>query len=84
MLARLIQSLLLQSGLKAPDDDNLIGFDNTPHSEFAAPPISTMEMGIEEFGREISRCLIDLIEGRKVSFIPPKPKWIPRSTCRFE
>lgn len=83
ILARLVQSLLQQEGIKTPDDVNLIGFDNTAHSEFASPPISTVDLGVEAMGAAISQCLIDLIEGREPSYLPPSPRWIPRLTSRF-
>lgn len=83
ILARLVQSLLLQEGFHTPEDVNLVGFDNTAHSEFAVPPISTVDLGVEEMGRMISQCLIDLIEGRAPAYRPPSPRWIPRLTCRF-
>lgn len=80
LLAQLVQSFLLQAGIRCPEDVRLIGFDNTPHSTFASPAITTVDLGIEELGAEVCRCLIELIEGREVHFVPPAPKWVQRAT----
>lgn len=84
MLAHRVMTLLKQENVRIPDDLSLVGFDNTSHSEFAFPPIATVDLGMESLGREVTRCLIDLIEGRKLEFTPPVPRWIARPSCRLD
>lgn len=83
MLAHRVLTLLQKENLKVPDFLSLAGFDNTSHSEFAFPPIATVDLGMDHLGREVTRCVIDLIEGRTPRFVPPVPRWLPRPSCRL-
>lgn len=83
MLAHKVLTLLQKENLKVPDYLSLAGFDNTSHSEFSFPPIATVDLGMESLGREVTRCVIDLIEGRTPHFTSPVPRWIPRPSCRL-
>lgn len=56
---------LTQLGVSVPDDVAIVGFDNW--EIFAAatrPPLTTIDMGLVELGRQAGLCLLDLIDGQ--------------------
>lgn len=58
---------LTHLGVSVPDDVAVVGFDNW--EIFAAatrPPLTTVDMGLVELGRQAGLCLLDLIDGHKV------------------
>ncbi|WFE76669.1 LacI family DNA-binding transcriptional regulator [Roseinatronobacter sp. S2] len=58
---------LTHLGVSVPGDVAIVGFDNW--EIFAAatrPPLTTIDMGLVELGRQAGLCLLDLIEGREV------------------
>lgn len=59
---------LTHLGVGVPDDVAIVGFDNW--EIFAAatrPPLTTIDMGLVELGRQAGLCLLDLIDGREVA-----------------
>jgi DNA-binding LacI/PurR family transcriptional regulator len=51
---------LAAAGLRVPDDVAVIGFDNVPVSEFAVPPLTTIEPGTAQ----IAQLAVDLLAAR--------------------
>jgi LacI family transcriptional regulator len=53
---------LQDAGINIPDDISLVGFDNTYVCEFMTPPLTTIEIPIEELGRSAVQLLMSSIE----------------------
>jgi DNA-binding LacI/PurR family transcriptional regulator len=50
--------------LRVPDDLATMSFDDTPVAAMASPPISAVRQPFEELGREATRVLLSVAEGR--------------------
>lgn len=53
-----------QHGLSVPEDLSLVGFDNTL-SKFLAPPVTTVEMPIQEIGKTAIRLVMERIQNNR-------------------
>lgn len=66
-IARGVVDALRERGIKVPQDVSVIGFDNW---EIVAaqtrPPLTTIDMGLRELGREAGLTVLALAEGRPV------------------
>ena len=49
---------LRESGLRVPEDVSVIGFDNIHLSEYAAPPLTTVNVPREQIGLAICAALL--------------------------
>jgi DNA-binding LacI/PurR family transcriptional regulator len=56
-------SVLAEAGRRVPDDVAVVGFDDSPVSATTNPPLTSVRQPIEEMGEEMTRLLIDAIEG---------------------
>ncbi len=54
-------------GVKVPEDLSVIGFDDIPWAQFSSPPLTTIEMPIEEMAAEAIDRLMKRIDGHKLS-----------------
>lgn len=50
------------AGIKIPDELSIIGFDNIFGSDFTSPPLTTIEMPLEQVGGEAVRALLATFE----------------------
>lgn len=66
-------SALAESGRRVPDDIALVGFDNTPESEFFQPPLTTVATNMTEVGRTAVLELHRLIEAKLQGQDPGAP-----------
>ena len=62
-----------EKGLHIPDDIGIIGFNDSPMSQYTFPPLSTMHVNTEFMGEQALFSLLELIDGRKI----PVRKTIP-------
>jgi len=53
---------LRELGVRVPDDVAVTGWDNIPHSEYTAPPLTTIEAHVEEIAAQTVDLLIKRIE----------------------
>ena len=53
-----------EAGLAVPDDLAVVGFDNIPLSSYFDPPLTTVEIPIQEIGAASMKMLIGLLSGR--------------------
>jgi DNA-binding LacI/PurR family transcriptional regulator len=55
---------LSATGRRVPEDVALIGFDDTPDSALANPPLTTIRQPIRDLGRTMAQVLLERIAGR--------------------
>lgn len=65
-LAIALTKILLNLGLKVPDDCSLIGFDNTRHGELTRTPFTSMDHPKQELGRLAAESLIKKINNPNI------------------
>ena len=64
-IARGVVDALRERGVAVPSDVSVVGFDNWEVMAGAArPPLTTIDMNLEEMGRETGRLLMELIGGK--------------------
>src|SRR5437764_13382804 len=52
---------LYESGLRAPDDMSVVGFDDMPYASWMTPPLTTIRQPLVEMGRVATTMLLLLI-----------------------
>jgi len=62
-----------EKGLKIPEDIGIVGFNDSPNSEYTYPPLSTVHVNTEFMGEQSLVSIIERIEGRQI----PIKKVIP-------
>ena len=62
-LAFIVVNSLIQEGIKVPNDIAVIGYDNTPHSRWMNPSISTIHQSVNFMGKQSFNLLNKLIRG---------------------
>ena len=64
-IARGVIDALRERSIFVPSDVSVVGFDNWEvMAEAARPPLTTIDMNLEEMGRETGRLLMELIGGK--------------------
>lgn len=48
-----------QHGLRIPEDIAVVGFDDHPLAQYAAPPLTTVRLSFEAMGRQAGKMLLD-------------------------
>ncbi|MFD6415192.1 LacI family DNA-binding transcriptional regulator [Streptomyces sp. NPDC060194] len=73
-IARGVADQLRDRGVKVPTDVALVGFDNWEvFAETTRPPLTSIDMNMEELGRVAARRLLDLIDGTPRSGVERLP-----------
>ncbi|MEN3304078.1 MAG: LacI family transcriptional regulator [Micromonosporaceae bacterium] len=57
-----VLSVLGQAAISCPDQVSLIGFNDMPHLDKLAPPLTTVRLPLAEMGAQAARILLDKIE----------------------
>ncbi len=73
---------LQRRSLLVPDDVSLVGFDDLPTSQFAIPPLSTVQQPAYELGRLAASAMLDLLAGNKPGAELPPPRFVARESSR--
>jgi len=55
---------LAACGVDVPNDVSVVGFDDIPWAQYSAPPLTTIEMPIEDMAAEAVETLLRSIDGR--------------------
>jgi DNA-binding LacI/PurR family transcriptional regulator len=83
-LALGVMRAVQEAGRAIPGDVNVLGFDDTPMSEFLMPPLTTVRMDFAELGRACFALLLALMERKDA--LPrtrwPEPELIIRESTR--
>ncbi|HKX41229.1 MAG TPA: LacI family DNA-binding transcriptional regulator [Burkholderiaceae bacterium] len=82
-IARGIVDGLRERGIVVPRDVSVVGFDNWEVlAEAARPPLTSVDMNLQELGREAGRRLIELIAGERHTGIHRLPcSLVVRESC---
>lgn len=73
-IARGVADALRERGTRVPQDVAIVGFDNWDvMTEASRPPLSSIDMNLQELGREAGRLLIGMIAGEKTRGIRHLP-----------
>ncbi|WP_295582445.1 LacI family DNA-binding transcriptional regulator [uncultured Oscillibacter sp.] len=72
---------LARAGLRVPEDVSVLGYDNVPFAACYSPALTTVEQPLYEMGRDATRHLIAVIEGRTPAGRPEK-RYPPRLVLR--
>ena len=77
-------SALKRSGLRVPEDVEVIGFDGTDIGEYVTPPLSTIVQPVDEMAQQAVQILCSLMDGGtpKKRFVHLEAKFVPRGTTR--
>ncbi len=82
-LARGAMMALNEASLKVPQDISIVGYDDIPEAEFAAPPLTTIRQPMRAVGQAAAQLLITLIEDPNA--VPQqllfKAELVSRSSC---
>ncbi|MDR3374635.1 MAG: LacI family DNA-binding transcriptional regulator [Ancalomicrobiaceae bacterium] len=66
-IARGLIDALTLGGVRVPDDVSVVGFDNWEvFAKATRPPLTTVDMGLNELGRQAGLTLLDLVAGKPV------------------
>jgi DNA-binding LacI/PurR family transcriptional regulator len=71
---------LHEAGRHVPGDVSVIGFDDTPESEFFIPPLTTVRQDFGEVGRRSVDLLLSLVAGEEPERISIAPTLVVRSS----
>ncbi|WP_237155025.1 LacI family DNA-binding transcriptional regulator [Oryzibacter oryziterrae] len=77
-IARGVIDALTLAGLNVPRDISVVGFDNwSVFAEATRPPLTTIDMNLQEMGRQAGLVLLDMVEGL------PVERGLRRLPCRL-
>jgi len=76
-------SVILEKGLKVPDDISVIGFDDNPASLYGPVALTTVRQPLFRMAEESVKCLNSLIQNRKDGLIKNilEPELVIRDSC---
>lgn len=66
-LASVVLGTLYSTGLRCPRDIGVIGFNNINLSSHMIPPLTTVDIPVEQIGIAAARRILDMIQGRRES-----------------
>jgi LacI family transcriptional regulator len=77
-----VLSALHRAGRRIPQDVKVVGFDDLPVARFLSPPLTTVQVPIEQVGREAIRQVVRLIRGKPAQSLSLMPtELIIRESC---
>lgn len=59
LIAMGVLRALREAGLRVPEDVSVVGYDDIPESEFAAPPLTTVRVPIEQMAADAVAAVLD-------------------------
>lgn len=84
LLAVGVISALRARGLDCPRDVSIVGYNDSPLTEFLDPPLSTVRMPVDEMGRLAAQRIVELVDGStpSPSAVSLEPRLIARASTR--
>lgn len=71
---------LQEAGRKVPEEFSVIGFDNTPESEWGNPPLTTVSQSIPQLMKHANKLLWKSIKGDVAELVKVDPELVARGT----
>ncbi|MEI6649318.1 MAG: LacI family DNA-binding transcriptional regulator [Actinomycetes bacterium] len=75
-------NVLLQNGIRVPEDVKVVGFDDSPLASRNLPSLSSIFQPTRELGAEVARSLVSILEGKKVDRKTLSVKLIVRDSSK--
>ncbi len=75
-----VMNVLMDNGLRIPEDVRVIGLDNAPYCHFARVPLSSVSQSGAERGRVAFEMLMALINGQSVESVMVSPQLLVRKS----
>ena len=73
---------LQRRSLRVPEDVSVVGFDDLPTSQYAIPPLTSVQQPAYELGRLAASAMLQLLANVKPSVEVPIPRLIARESSR--
>jgi len=68
--------------LRVPEDISIVGFDDLPTSQYAIPPLTSVEQPAYELGRLSANAMLQLLADAEPTEIVPGPRLVARESSR--
>ena len=73
---------LQRRSLRVPEDISIVGFDDLPTSQYAIPPLTSVQQPAYELGRLAAVAMLQLLANDKPSVEVPAPRLVARESSR--
>lgn len=76
-------SVVIEKGLKVPEDISIIGFDDNPSALYGSVALTTVRQPLFRMAEEAVKCLNSIIQGETAEFIKKvlEPELVVRDSC---
>ncbi len=68
--------------LRVPEDVSIVGFDDLPTSQFAIPPLTSVQQPAYELGRLSASAMLQLLAHAEPTEVVPPPRLVARESSR--